>query len=87
MVQVTKESIKSSLKDGISIIKTLADHYGIDNKTEVKMTILDDPSKFELDKVEFTIKDQFLSRRDQWYFCDSLLKGFAVYPLKYVNYA
>lgn len=71
----------------MSVMKTLADHYGIDNRTEVKVKTLDDLSQFELNKVEFTIKDQFLSRRDQWYFWASLLKGFPVYPLKYVNYA
>ncbi|CAI2358857.1 unnamed protein product [Moneuplotes crassus] len=87
VAQITKSSLTSNLKGGMSVLKTLADHYGVDNKTEIRVKPLEDTSKFELDKVYFTIKDQFLSRRDQWYFCDSLLKGTAVYPLKYVHYA
>lgn len=73
------------MKTSMSLHKVLADQYSIDNKTEVKVSILEDTSEYELDNVEITIKDQFLSRRDQWYYCASLCKNTAVYPLKYVD--
>lgn len=71
----------------MSICKPLADFYGVNNKTEVKIKLWKDFSPYELDNVTLTVKDQFLSRKDQWYFCSYLIKGTAVYPQKYVNYA
>lgn len=85
VVQITENSLKSNLKNNMSIHKTLADHYNIDGKTEAKVSIPEELTEYELDNVEITIKDQFLSRRDQWHFCANLMKNQAVHPLKYLD--
>ena len=59
---------KSNMNANMSIFKPLADHYGINNKTEVKVKLCKDFSLYEIDNVAFTVKDQYLSRKDQWYF-------------------
>ena len=86
IVQITEKSFKSNMKNCISLYKTLADQYNIDSKTEVKVSIPEDLTEYELDNVELTIKDQFLSRRDQWHYCAFLTKNLVVYPQKILDY-
>jgi len=48
----------------ISLIKTIADQYGIDKKAKCKVSILADLSKYKVKTIGISVKDMFFSRRD-----------------------
>ena len=87
VIGVGESSIKTNWNKAISIHKTIADLYKIDNRTYVKIKMLENYDDYQLDSVDVTIKDQFLTRRDQWYLCAHGLINKAVYPFKYVDYS
>eukprot|EP00762_Andalucia_godoyi_P006565 ANDGO_05004.mRNA.1 DEP domain-containing protein DDB_G0279099 len=59
----------------LSIQKTIADSFGIQNRQSVTVRLMSAKSEFDdvaLDYVELTFRDQFISRSDMWRFTSSL---------------
>ena len=87
VVQITDKSLKPNWNKSISINKSIADLYNMDNKTEIKISMCNELSEeYELDSVDITIKDQFLTRRDQWNLWNYCLTNRTVYPQQYIDY-
>lgn len=93
LLQVEKDSFSDEMKNKpyqLSISKTIADNYelaaDISNKGKVKVKIVHDVLEFELDTIEISFKDQFLSRRDLYKMANTMTKEHrCVYTNKVIN--